>query len=253
MKYKKTFVLCSLLLSSQLVHAEASSQQEVDPADLTKVNTSVFFGMNNHNQFKVQGSVAGQYESGNGYMLLGEANMDEDGKYGQSRVQYFHTTDTGWGGMPKAAASLDIIDNDLMTSTALGGISLITSPWKNVMFFPQAAYVHGNLKSDFVDPLPEASQVDKSLNGVMAAFYTSIRFDDQGSFVMFYPEYTRLYGDADIEVKKLVASMGTPISAERNKWLMLKIESSETDVEIANRSLETQDDTTVTFSFRMFF
>ncbi|MGL6313758.1 hypothetical protein [Vibrio sp. WXL103] len=251
MKYPVTYtLLSSALLYSAPMLAEDFNRNEVDPADLTKVSSSAIVGMSNKGDVKFQGSVAGDYASGNGFMLAAEANMNKDGDYTNSRLQYFHSSNTGYSWMPKAAGSLDIIDNDQLTSVALGGISLINSPWSNVMFFPQLAYVYGHLDDSLTSSYSGSSS---QMHGAMAAFYTSIRLDSNGSFISFWPEYTTLRGDYDITTTKYVINSGTPLSDSRDKWLMVKIENSHTDVVDPDDNRVSDKDTIAWFNFRMFF
>ena len=225
--------------------------EEVDPADLTKVNTTMTIGLSNQGNVKATGTAAGESFGGSAFMGIVEGEMDKEGDYKKGRFRYFHSMDTGMQYMPKFGASLDIIDtNDSMTTAALGAIGLVTSPWQNVMFFPQVAYVEGRMDSDAI---PAGVDINKRVNGGMAAFFTSIRLADNGSFLTFWPETTRLNGDADITVNKFTINTGTPITEDRSKWVSMIIEKSSTTTELSGLPKSKVKDTAAWFNFKIFF
>ncbi|MGC9462305.1 hypothetical protein ACP45E_21035, partial [Vibrio genomosp. F10 str. 9ZD137] len=88
--FTKTILATTLLCSGMNLALADESTEKVDPSNLTAVNTSGYVGMNNQGDVKLSASLG--FGLKNGQMAMGtlEGSMDNDGKYKDSRLQYFH-------------------------------------------------------------------------------------------------------------------------------------------------------------------
>lgn len=196
-KYQQ--VSLALIATSSLfsIPLYAETAQDIDPSDVARANTSITIGATNNGQVKGVVSYAFSINETQQGMVYLEGNMDKEGSYQDSRVQYFQVFNLESKIVPKIAASLDVIDNASLTSTALGAVVAVTPTEKFAMYL-RAGVLGGKYKS-------ESTQYfgvnDDSAVGGMAAGYFTYKTGSDGTFIMFSPEYT--YVDGDIETSKL--------------------------------------------------
>ncbi|WP_112480210.1 hypothetical protein [Vibrio variabilis] len=220
----RSILVLSLLAASAPVLA---ADKTPDPSDLTETNTSAYVGMSN--QGGVKGSISGDMKFDNGQqgMFTLEAAMDKDGKYTDSRFQYFHVFTTENTTVPKIAASLDVLDNALFTSASPGVTLAINSGVKGLNIFPRAGVLGGKF-SDEVKSF--ASLSDQNAIGGSAALYVFYTAGHDGTYFGLYPEYNYLSGDVDMSVLNTNFLMSTPFSKDRTRWGQIKVTNTNTTI-----------------------
>ncbi|GEA62113.1 hypothetical protein [Vibrio comitans] len=236
--------LTTLILASTSLYAE----EDHDPSDVARATTSFTVGATN------QGDVKGFLTYGFGVtdtqqgMVAVEANMNKEGKYNDSRVQYFHVFNFDNPTVPKVAVSLDVVDNASLTTAALGPVIAVTPTEQFSMYFRGA--VLGGAYSDAATRQFGVS--DDSAVGGMAAAYFTVKTGKDGTYITLTPEYT--YVDGDIETSSLKSSLriGTPMNSAKNHWGEFRLENTYGHLESASLKQDI-DDTVAWFMFKSFF
>ncbi|MEZ9232993.1 hypothetical protein AB4259_18125 [Vibrio amylolyticus] len=226
-----------------------AGEKAPDPSDLTETSTSAYVAMSNKGGFK--GSVSGDinFDNGQTSMFTLEAAIDKNGDYSDSRLQYFHVFNTGNTGVPKVAASLDVIDNALFTSVSPGVTLAINSGVKGLNIFPRLGVLGGEF-SDEVKAITNIS--DEAAVGGSAALYMFYTAGDDGTYFGLYPEYNYLSGDADMSVLNTNFLMSTPFNNDRTRWGQIKIINTNTTIK--NGSVDEKiNDTVVWANYKFYF
>lgn len=241
----KTSLLTAMLATSSVAVAE---DKEPDPSDLTQTSTSAYFQMSSQGGLKGSVSRDFQFESSTG-MLTIEAAMDKEGDYSDSRMQYFQVFGTGNATAPRAAVSLDMIDNQMFTSAALGGVAMIHTPLEDLNLFPRLGALAGEYKDDVKSAFNLA---DTSGVGYSAAMYIYYTMGKDGSYVGLFPEYNYMSGDADLSTLKTTLEFGTPLSQDKSRWGILRIENNSGYIKNDRQSYDL-DGTTVWARYKFYF
>lgn len=250
--FKKT-TLATLLIASMgnIAIASESPHEEIDASDLTKANTSAFIGVNNQGDVKASGSLSFTLDNGQMAMTTLEGTMDKDGKYSDSRLQYFHVFNLDSAVTPRIAASVDIIDSNEFTTVAAGGIALFKTPIDSLTLFARGAVLAGEYSDNFMSEVGNSGG-DNSIVGGMAAGYAVWKAGADGTYFALYPELTYLGGDVELTSVKTTLMGATPISQDHTKWLQAKIENTYTNVDSGSHKNNT-DETAVWFLYKAFF
>lgn len=248
--FTKTLIATALLVSgANLAWAQDTTTNKVDPSDLTSVNTSGYVGMNNQGDVKVSASLG--FGLDNGQMAMGtlEGTLDNDGKYKDSRAQYYHVFNTGNRIAPKAAASLDIIDNTNFTTAAVGAISMVNPGVENFVMFGRVGVLAGQYDEGFTKAMGET---DQDIVGGMAAAYFSWKPGADGTYLMFSPEYTYMDGSIETSTLKTSLTVGTPLSADGKRWGQFKLENTYGSMESSKVNIDI-DDTVAWAFYKVYF
>ncbi len=246
--FKLAHIFAATIVAGAVFQVSAT-EKVPDPSDLTQTNTSAYVGLSNQGDFKA--SVSGDFSFSNGQtgMMTLEGTMNQDGKYSDSRFQYFHVFNTTNSVVPRAAVSLDVIDNSLFTSASVGTTIAINSGVKGLNIFPRAGVLAGQYSSE---TLSQFNITDDSAVGGSAALYVFYTMGNDGSYIGLYPEYNYLGGDADASILKTTLMMGTPLSKDKKRWGMIRLEN--TDSRISSQSLQVeQNDTVVWANYKFYF
>ncbi|WP_248642471.1 hypothetical protein [Vibrio crassostreae] len=234
-----------LLAAAPLFAAES----EPNPSDLTETSTSAYFGMSN--QGDVKGSISGDFHFDNGQtgMLTVEGTMTQQGKYSDSRVQYFHVFSTENKIVPRAALSLDVIDNSMFTSASLGGVAAIDTGVKGLQLFPRL----GVLAGEYSDASVLSFHADKKeAIGGSAAFYMMYQLGEDGTYIGAWPEYNYLNGDIETSMLKSTLMIATPFSNDKTRWGQLRVDNTTGYMQSQTRSIDI-DDTVVWANYKFYF
>ncbi len=224
-----------------------SEADEIDPADITRTNTTAAISVSNQGSVKFNGSIAFTLDNGHQAMTYLEATMDQEGDYKDSRLQYFHVIGTNSARMPRVAGSLDLIDNSMATTLAVGAVNMITTSNPNLFFFFRGAALFGQYDDNFLG----GTGADDSIFGGMGMARVVWKPGADGSYLSLYPEYTYMGGDVDVSVMKTTFLAGTPLSADGTRWGEFKLEDIHTDIDGAvNGEI---DDTIAWFMYKVFF
>lgn len=245
-----TTVLTTSLLFAGINNALADeATTKVDPSDLTKVNTAVSISMANNGASKLTGSLGFGYKNGQMGMTTLEGQLDDEGRYSDSRLQYFHVFNIGGDVIPRAALSIDIIDNQSFTTAAAGGLAMFQTPMESLTFYGRAAVLGGQYKDDFADYMGESNT---DIFGGMGAAYAVWKPGSDGSYFYISPEYTYLGGDIETTTTKITLFAATPMSADGKHWGQLKFESSDISMK-SNTKNEGGTDNVVSIAYKVFF
>ncbi|QIA63125.1 hypothetical protein GT360_06195 [Vibrio astriarenae] len=246
MTHTRSIIALPLIAASIPVLA---ADKTPDPSDLTETNTSAYVAISN--QGGVKGSISGDMKFDNGQqgMFTLEAAMDKEGKYSDSRFQYFHVFTTENTTVPKIAASIDVLDNALFTSASPGVTLAINSGVKGLNIFPRAGVLAGQFSDEVKS---RANLSDQNAMGGSAALYVFYTAGKDGTYFGLYPEYNYLSGDADMSVLNTNFLMSTPFNNERTRWGQIKI--TNTNTTIKNSSVdESLNETVVWANYKFYF
>lgn len=245
---KVTLAITTALMISSHAFA-ADTEKVIDPSDLTRANTAAFVGLNNQGDVKASGSLSYSLKNGQMAMTTLEGTMDSEGKYSDSRLQYFHVFNLDSTTVPRIAASVDIIDNKQFTTTAVGAIGLFQTPIKTLKFFARGGVLAGKYNSGFAEQLGASN---RDIKGGMLAGYAVWNPGADGTYFAAYPELTYLGGDIDITSVKTTLMAATPLSADKTRWGQLKIENTYTKVSTESAEAKT-DETVAWVLYKVFF
>ncbi len=198
--------------------------EDVDPANLTKVKTQgqlLGYRQDEDYGFKLMGSIGGSYSEKTQFMGMLEADFMK-GEYSSMRAQYFQAFTVDNEAFPRLGFSIDYIKPDglNMDMKAVGLLAQVKSPWKNVLFFPNVAYVNSKVG-------------DNSFNGYQLNLYTSIYLNADGRYFMPHVAYTDIDYARYAEVNLIY---GQPVSKNRRFWVVTKLEQ---DINIENYGKDT--------------
>ncbi|EOT1824012.1 hypothetical protein ACNHUJ_000540 [Vibrio vulnificus] len=245
---KKLASLSIALLATVSVPSLAADSTP-NPSDLTETSTSAYFGINNQGGLK--GSISGDfhYENGQTGMLTVEGTMDKDGKYSDSRLQYFHVFSTQNQVIPRAALSVDVIDNEMFTSASLGGVAAINAGVEKLQIFPRL----GVLAGQYSDKSMSAFNVQSSeAVGVSGALYVMYQLGNDGTYIGAWPEYNYLNGDIETSLLKSTVMIATPFSQDNTRWGQLRIDNTSGSMTSKTQSIDIND-TVVWANYKFYF
>ncbi|OIQ26494.1 hypothetical protein [uncultured Vibrio sp.] len=242
---KLSLSILSLAVAAPLFAADS----EPNPSDLTETSTSAYFGLNNQGSLK--GSVSGDFHFDNGQtgMLTVEGTMDKEGKYSDSRVQYFHVFSTESQTIPRAALSLDVIDNAMFTSASLGGVAAINAGIEGLQLFPRLGVLAGEYSDESVASF---NVTDKNALGGSAAFYMMYQLGDDGTYIGAWPEYNYLNGAIETSMLKSTLMIATPFSQDKTRWGQLRVDNTTGYMQSQTQSIDI-DDTVVWANYKFYF
>jgi hypothetical protein len=244
---KLTALSITLLASVSL--PSLATESTPNPSDLTETSTSAYFGLNNQGSLK--GSISGDFHFNNGQtgMLTVEGTMDKDGDYSDSRLQYFHVFSTQNQVVPRAALSVDVIDNDMFTSASLGGVAAINAGVEKLQIFPRL----GVLAGKYSDQSMSAFSVDNSeAVGASAALYVMYQLGNDGTYIGAWPEYNYLNGAIETSLLKSTLMIATPFSQDKTRWGQLRVDNTSGSMTSKNQSLDIND-TVVWANYKFYF
>ena len=229
-KFRMTALAAAVVPALLMSHsASANEEGQPDPADLTRPKTFIWAQTggskveaggkyNRTGVFKISGGLSGNFSETAQYMGLLEQNFDKKGT-ANTRGRLFTTFDTGNSVMSKVGLSVDYISHAKTknTTTALGVIGRVETPWEWVTFYPNLAAVEAKMgkKDDKV----------KS-KGYQFNLFTSLYLNDKGMYSMLMPQYTKL---KDATVKKMEVTMGAPLTADAKTWWDVKVGYTRTE------------------------
>ncbi|BAC97198.1 hypothetical protein [Vibrio vulnificus YJ016] len=243
------FTASVLALSVSTAYANDDHEPKVDPSDLTAVSTSGYIGMNNQGDVKLSASLG--FGLDNGQMAMGtlEGTMDQEGKYKDSRLQYFHVFNLPYPHVPRVAASLDLIDNANFTTLAVGAVAMFNPGIKDVVMFGRVGALAGQYDENFSRMMGEN---DSDIIGGMAAGYLSWKPGADGTYLMFSPEYTYMDGSIETSTLKTSLTLGTPLSADGKRWGQFKLENTYGQMESSQKTIHI-DDTVAWAFYKVYF
>ncbi|WP_076410643.1 hypothetical protein [Shewanella sp. UCD-KL12] len=220
---------------------------DIDPSDLTAVNSFVSGVYSNDGEISVMGGIAGQYSQGNSFLGLiehktatksaGDSHLPQD-----TRLRYFQVFDVSEGVLPQIGFSVDYMkswkmssDNDASVSTdiiALGAIAKAQLT-DSISIFPNLAYVQGRA---------EAGAAPFDMKGYQANLFGSWSISDRGDYLIFQPQYMYLdtqstdgkSGKADVNTFKVKTGYGAPITHSGKWWLEASHTFTRTSADIAH-------------------
>lgn len=246
---KKLTALTLALTTLGMTNFAMAEESTPNPSDLTETSTSAFFGLNNQGALK--GSISGDFHFDNGQtgMLTVEGTMTKEGKYSDSRLQYFHVFTTQNQTVPRAAVSLDVIDNAMFTSASLGGVLAVNAGVEGLQLFPRL----GVLAGEYSDTSVAAFNAnDKEAVGGSAAFYMMYQLGDDGTYIGAWPEYNYLDGDIETSLLKSTLMIATPFSADRTRWGQLRVDNTSGYMKNDVQSIDIED-TVVWANYKFYF
>lgn len=202
-----------------IISALSFGAEDVDPANLTKVKTQgqlLGYTQEGDFGFKLMGSVGGSYTENTQFMGMLEADF-MNGEYSSMRAQYFQAFAVNNEAFPRVGFSFDYIKPDGVDADmkAIGLLAQVKSPWKNVLFFPNIAYVNSKVGNFNFD-------------GYQLNLYTSIYLSADGKYLMPHISYTDIDYAKYAEVNLIY---GQPVTENRRLWAVVKVEQ---DINIEN-------------------
>lgn len=245
----KTTLSAALLATISLSAFAGDDAKELDPSDMTRATSNMYVALNNDGDVKLSGAVSYAYDNGMMSMVTLEGSMDNEGKYKDSRAQYFHVFSLNNAVTPRVAASLDIIDNASFTTAAVGGIAIFRTPVESLTFFGRVA----GLAGEYSDETTSAFHVtDNSIAGGMAAAYAVWKPGADGTYFALYPEYTFMGGDIETSTVKTTLLAATPLSEDKTRWGQFKVENTYGSMKSTNQNIDI-DDTVAWVQYKVFF
>lgn len=237
------------LLSTSVIASE--EVKDIDPSNLTRVTTSASIVFGTAGATKGQLTASGAYDSGVAYQGRLETTIDPDGKYAGARAQWFQAYDSNIDWMPKAGFSLDIINQDSngvnLTTGALGGIVMLPTPVPGLVTFPQIAAVAGTIEFD-------STGKDYAVYGGMGTFTVSSKLNDNGAYMLLWPEYTNVSGDGmTMESLKYSVALGLPLTKNKAWWTQLLLEHTSSEMSLDNKTISDTTDKTAWLFIRTYF
>ncbi|MCL1095050.1 hypothetical protein [Shewanella kaireitica] len=185
---------------------EATEKADIDPSDLTAVNSFTSVSSDDNGKVNAMLGVAGQYSKGNNFLGLIEHGVETraEGQGQQdSRLRYFQVLETGAQAISQIGFSIDYMkgwskDNGSKGKSpssdivALGVIGKVATPWDCVSLFPNVAYVTGEVKQE----IDNKSGIQADLRGYQANLFGSIDLGSAG-YLVLQPQFMSL----DVEAK----------------------------------------------------
>ncbi|WP_153448345.1 hypothetical protein [Vibrio algicola] len=248
--FKKTVL--TMLIGSALISTVRADDNvkstNLDASDMTRAYSTFYVGASNNGDVKASGSVSYHYENGMESMVSLEGTMDKGGKYSDSRMQYFHVFSIQNPIVPRVAVSLDVIDNDIATTAALGAISIFRTPIESLTFFGRVGVLTGEYSDASIN---DFNVSDNSLVGGMGTAYAVWKTGQDGTFLALYPEFTYLSGDIKSSTVKTTLMAATPLSADKTRWGQIKFENTYGNMKSDNNTVDI-DETRVWFNYKVY-
>ncbi|MCW7556353.1 hypothetical protein NX722_27715 [Endozoicomonas gorgoniicola] len=202
----------------------ADEADQPDPADLTRPQTFIWVqgggsetkadGKTRTGIGRISGGLSGQFSETSQYLGLLEQEFDKKGT-ANTRGRLFTTFDTGNSLVSKMGFSIDYIRHAKKkdTTTALGVIGKVETPWEWVSIYPNIAAVETETKKG-----PKGDKVKS--RGYQFTMFTSLYLNEKGMYSMIAPEYAKL---KDVTIKKVEVSLGAPITEDAKTWWDVKL------------------------------
>jgi len=246
----KTLSIGAMLFGA-LCNTAAAQEEDFDASDMTRANTTAIISASNKGDVKLTGSLSYAHRNGQASMVLLEGTMDREGDYKDARLQYFHVFNLDNATTPRIAASLDIIDNDMFTTAALGGIAMVRTSYEPLTFFVRGGVLAGSYDDEFAKTMGTSNT---DVKGAMGAAYAVLKTGQDGTFLAAYPEFTYLDGDVEIESVKTTFMAATPLSADGKRWGQIKLENtSGTLTDASGLKHKMDSDTVAWFNYKVYF
>ncbi|GAB3515152.1 hypothetical protein [Photobacterium alginatilyticum] len=261
-KIKVSLCLIAFLFSSLNAHATDDSERAPDPADVTRVLTSVrvFMGVNsddNNIAGDIELKLAGSFNKDNNFLTMlevsgaeKESDPFEDGfDLREIRGRWFQVFGTGNDVMPKVGYSLDVIDrsnddSELVDNIyAIGGVAKVPV-LSNYVMYPNIALVQANLKDEYKKVISGSDDGQ----GIQLNVFNSVYLSKKGTYLMIIPQYTYLDFDSFKTQDLLVESrFGTPLTDDRSFWFEASYKETFSDIDsdtpaVSDVSFEARDD-----------
>ena len=232
------------------ISSQALAQDKApDPSDFTETNTSAFVGLSNQGTFKASISADMKINAQQTAMFTIEGSMNQEGEYSDSRLQYFHVFNTENYFVPRAAVSLDIIDNDMFRSASLGTTMAINSGVQGLNIFPRVGVLGGKYSSNALNQFGVTN--DEAIGG-SAALYITYTVGQDGTYIGAWSEYNYLGGDIDASIIKSTVMMATPLTANKKSWGQIRMDNINRNMTSQAQSIETND-TVVWANYKFYF
>ncbi|WP_017220823.1 hypothetical protein [Moritella dasanensis] len=248
MTFKK--LIGTALAMSMVAPLAMAEEEDFDASDMTRASSTAIVGFNNSGDVKLTGSLSYGFDNGQTAMTLAESTMDNEGNYKDARLQYFHVFNIDSATTPRIAASVDMINNEMFTSAAVGAIAMIRTSSDSLTFFARGAVLGGAFDENFAN---EYGVDDTSAVGGSAALYAVWKTGEDGTFIAAYPELTYLGGDLELSTVKTTLMVSTPLSADGKRWGQVKFENTTGTIESDSRKTEMAGGTSVWFNYKVFF
>jgi hypothetical protein len=255
-------IITACITSSLYAYAGEPKDNAPDPADVTRVLTSLRVSVGtNSNDNDIVGEtelkIGGSFNKDNNFLTLFEvqaAEKDrdpyEDGfDVRQIRGRWFQVFGTALSNIPKVGYSVDVIDrsNDDSESVdniyALGGIIKVPV-LDNWVMYPNIAAVQANLKDEY----KSAMQGSDDGKGFQLNLYNSIYLSKSGTYLMISPQYSYLDFDSfttqDLQLETI---FGMPLTDNKRFWFVAKYSETFSDIDsdtpsVTNMSFKANDD-----------
>lgn len=248
MTFKK--IIGTALAMSLVTPLAMAEEEDFDASDMTRASSTAIVGVSNKGDVKLTGSLSYAFDNGQTAMTLLEGTMDRDGAYKDARLQYFHVFSFDNATTPRIAASVDIINNEMFTSAAVGGIAMIRTSSDALTFFARGAVLGGEYDEDFAN---QYGVDDTSIVGGSAALYAVWKTGEDGTFIAAFPELTYLGGDLELSTVKTTLMVSTPLSADGKRWGQVKFENTTGTIESDSKKTDMDSETSVWFNYKVFF
>ncbi len=261
------------VFASFIVSAE---EKTVDPSDLTQTVTQFFSQLDSDSNLKLGGSLSGQFNEEHQYMGSLELNLGKNSgantnnefgaSYLGSRVQLFGALTTDYSFAPKVGYSMDVMHFDGGSNlSAYGGLFLLNPKMTGgFMIFPNIAYATGTIKDSgnaarsevfySVQEFALPNQTSIDVDGLMVNVFFSKKINDQGSFIMAWPEYLDVSGGG-LDIKQLTwkASLGMPLSDSKLWWLNVVYELKLPNIKLNGVTLSDDKKSKIYVGFKRYF
>ena len=224
-------IILVLLLSLPLL----ADEKDVDPANLTQVNTFVFTQLGNE-EATLMGGLSGTITNDLSYLILLEyarthdRDFDDKNDRGRARVFGVHQVDNNVISAIgvsidyiKVAKKVDGNGNFLESSTqAYGVIAKVETGLAWLSIYPNVAYVNTTIKGF------NGNDFNLDSNGYLLNLFASIYLNEEGRYLMLQPQYT---DTKYVKIKKIEVSYGEPISTNKRWWVELRVAYEENKID----------------------
>jgi hypothetical protein len=241
-----------------------SNAADIDPSDLTQVNSFISGTSNDAGNINIMAGFAGAYGEGNNFLGLIDHGIETQGSdqgAQASRLRYFQVLDTGKQNISQLGFSIDYMKDWSLNKgakgktpssdlVALGFIGKVSTGWQNFSLFPNIAYVQGSAKQE----IPNNANLKVNFTGYQFNIFGSLDLGDAG-YIIIQPQYMKLDMDnsADnADIIKVKTGYGRSLSDSKQWWAELS--HTYTKTKAATISPETNnDDHIVELAFSYYF
>ena len=231
-----------------------SNAEDVDPSDLTQVNSFISGTSSNAGNLNIMVGLAGSYSEGNNFVGLIDHGIETQGHdqgAQASRLRYFQVLDTHNQNISQLGFSIDYMKNwaldkgakgETATSDlfALGFIGKVATPWKNFSIFPNIAYVQGSVNQK----LKYQPNINADFKGYQFNIFGSLDLGDAG-YIIIQPQYMKLNMDDDTDnanIFKVKTGYGKSLSKSKQWWAEISHTYINTSIAKSKLTQETNND-----------